>query len=120
MLAQDKQNMARAQTNSGMYGNTDALSFTPAPRQTRNILKDLSFLEGGSEVILLDDPLLPFQIDVHCVVEDTLSSLPLYTRLGYTIAVEPFDVDVGRCAILQDARGVRICLFEKMLSATRK
>lgn len=120
MLAQDKQNMVKAQTNAGTYGNTDALSFTPAPRQTRNILKDFSFLESGSEVILLDDPLLSSQVDVHCVVEDTIASLPQYTRLGYTIAVEPFDVDAGRCAILQDARGVRICIFEKMLSAAEK
>ena len=117
MLEKDRRNTTNAQKKARMYANTDALSFTSAPRRARNILRDFSFLESGSEVILLDDPLLPFQIDVHCVIEDTISSLPHYTRLGYTIAIEPFDVKTGKCAILQDARGVRICIFEEILAS---
>lgn len=120
MLEQDKRNTISAYHPTSTYGDTkalgmtDALSVTPAQPRARTILKDLSLLESGSEILLLSDPHLSSQIDVHCVIEDSLAALPQYTRLGYTVAIAPFEVSSGRCAILQDERGVRICVFEEM------
>jgi hypothetical protein len=68
---------------------------------------------GDADLFLLSAP-APFgQIDVHSVVEDTISALPGYISQGYTIAVEPFVVGRGKCAVVQDIAGNRICILEK-------
>lgn len=71
------------------------------------------YLENEEEVFLLTDPLLPHQIEFHRLVEEALSALPKYIRRGYTIAIEPFRISAGKCAVIQDAGGIRTCLFEK-------
>lgn len=64
-------------------------------------------------VLLLGDSTLPQRIEVHAVVEDTLTSLPLYLRQDYSIVIEPFATSQGRCAVLQDLEGNRLCILER-------
>jgi hypothetical protein len=90
-----------------------ALNLKPLWQHTQNILAQLRCPERAAEVFLLSDPLLTCQIEIHRLVEDTLSALPKYIHRGYTLAVEPFRVSAGRCAVIQDSCGTRICLFEK-------
>lgn len=65
------------------------------------------------------NPPLPGPVDIHEVVveEDVISALPGYVRRGYSIVSEPFDISMGKCAIVQDASGTRLCLFERTLPA---
>lgn len=90
-----------------------ALSLKPLWQHTQNILAQLHYPEQAAEVFLLSDPLLSCQIEIHRLVEDTLSALPKYIHRGYTLVVEPFRVSAGRCAVIQDTCGTRICLFER-------
>ena len=52
-------------------------------------------------------------VDIHYLIEDTLSALPKYLRQGYSLAVEPFPTDQGTCAVLQDANGTRLGILER-------
>jgi hypothetical protein len=54
-------------------------------------------------------------VDIHYLVEDKLSALPAYLRQGYSIAIEPFPTDDGKCAVLQDAHGTRLGILERAI-----
>lgn len=64
-------------------------------------------------VLFLGDSTLPERIEVHAVVEDTLASLPRYLLQDYSIVIEPFATSQGRCAVLQDLEGNRLCILER-------
>lgn len=70
-------------------------------------------IRSRSEVFFLGDPALSERIEVHAVIEDALASLPRYLEQDYSIVIEPFETSEGRCAILQDALGNRLCIFER-------
>jgi len=93
--------------------STHALRLKPIWQHTQNILAQLRYPEREAEVFVLSDSLLTCQIEFHRVIEDTLSALPRYIHRGYTLVIEPFRVSAGRCAVIQDSCGTRICLFEK-------
>lgn len=69
-------------------------------------------IRSRAEVLFLGDPALSERIEVHAVIEDALASLPRYLERDYSIVVEPFETSQGRCAILQDSLGNRLCIFE--------
>ena len=73
-----------------------------------------SFSAGETQVLLLRHPALPDPMEVHQVIEDRMTALPRYIQQDYTVVVEPFDISMGRCAVLQDAFGKRYCLLERM------
>jgi hypothetical protein len=89
------------------------LNHKPFRQRTQHILAPSGSFEQATDVFLLKDPLLHCQIEIHRLIEETLSALPRYIHRGYTLAVEPFRVSAGRCAVIQDSCGTRICLFEK-------
>lgn len=60
-----------------------------------------------------DRPTLPEDMDIHYMIEDKLSALPKYLHHGYSIAVEPFTTEDGRCAVLQDPSGTRLGILER-------
>ena len=60
-------------------------------------------------------PPLPENVEIHWLVEDTLSALPKYLHQGYSIAIEPFPTDNGICAVLQDEQGTRLGILERPL-----
>src|SRR5579883_1976561 len=70
------------------------------------------FLSTGSDVFFLGDPALPERVEVHAVIEDELASLPRYLERDYSIVIEPFETSRGRCAVLQDALGNRLCIVD--------
>lgn len=59
-------------------------------------------------------PSLPSLMDVHQVIEDDIAQLSKYLHQGYSIAIEPFDIHLGKCAVLQDTSGTRLCIFDKV------
>lgn len=72
------------------------------------------FLESEMEMLLLiSDPDLPGQLEIYNVVEDMISTLQAYVHQDCTIAVEPFDSRIGKCAVIQDAFGTRFRILEK-------
>lgn len=73
----------------------------------------LLYQADRSDVLLLGDSALSEQIEVHTLVEDTLAALPWYLRQEYSIAIEPFATSQGRCVVLQDLQGCRLCILER-------
>ena len=66
---------------------------------------------GGTEDIR--DPSLPHPVEVHQIVEDGISELPKYIHQGYTIAIEPFEISIGKCAVVEDTFGTRLGVLDK-------
>jgi hypothetical protein len=64
-------------------------------------------------LLWVNGPMHVGRIDVHAIVEDLISALPRYVHQGYSIAVEPFLLGKGKCAVIQDATGQRIGILER-------
>ncbi len=115
MLERDEGAMIQSK---GESRNDAALNFKPVWQHTRNMRARLRCPEREAEVFLLSDPLLSCQIEFHRVVEDAISAIPKYIHRGYTLVIEPFRVSAGKCAVIQDTCGTRICLFEKVRTSS--
>ncbi|HEX4714191.1 MAG TPA: hypothetical protein VH164_04615 [Ktedonobacteraceae bacterium] len=115
MLKRDEGAMRQSK---GETRNAAALNLKPVWQHTRNILTRLHCPEREAEVFLLSDPLLSCQIEFHRVVEDAISAIPKYIHRGYTLVIEPFHISAGKCAVIQDTCGTRICLFEKVRTSS--
>jgi hypothetical protein len=65
-------------------------------------------------IFVLNEPSLPYPVDVHqvMVIEGLYSALPAYVQQGYSIAIEPFKCRRGTCTVVQDDFGTRICLVD--------
>lgn len=92
---------------------SDICGLRPMQRVGNSFLSGSSFSECDMDILLLSDSAQTSQVEAHFVVEDVISALPVYIEQGYTIAVEPFDITIGKCAVIQDAAGTRICIFDK-------
>lgn len=68
---------------------------------------------GHHGVFLLGDPALQERIEVHAMIEDTLAALPRYLLQDYSIAIEPFPTSQGKCVVLQDMQGNRLCILDR-------
>ncbi len=66
-----------------------------------------------------NNPLLPEDMDIHHLIEDTLSALPKYLHQGYSIVIEPFSTNDGTCAVLQDEQGTRLGILERPIETDR-
>jgi hypothetical protein len=64
-------------------------------------------------IFWVNGPMHVGRVDVHSIVEDLISALPRYIHQGYSIAVEPFFLGRGKCAVIQDATGQRIGILER-------
>jgi lactoylglutathione lyase len=92
---------------------SDICGLRSAQRVGRSSLAGSSFSECDMDILLLSDSAQTSQVEAHFVVEDVISALPAYIEQGYTIAIEPFDITIGKCAVIQDTAGTRICIFDK-------
>jgi len=71
----------------------------------------LTMPETDAEIVLhtMD---LPPDLTVHYLVDDVVSAVATYERAGCTVRTPPFDVPVGRCAVLEDPFGNAICVID--------
>ena len=98
------------------YGSSaDFFGFVPIWRDSQSVSAATLFLENQLNVLWLSDPSLSSPVEVHQVVEDEISELPKYIHRGYTIAIEPFEISIGTCAVIEDTSGTRLCVFEKAI-----
>jgi len=93
--------------------STRARRFRVGREECANISTRCAEVSGRAEVLFLGDPALSERIEVHAVIEDALASLPRYLEQDYSIVIEPFETSQGRCAILQDSLGNRLCIFDR-------
>jgi predicted enzyme related to lactoylglutathione lyase len=55
---------------------------------------------------------LPSELNVHYLVDDVTAAVATYSERGCTVRTPPFDIDVGRCAVLEDPYRNPICLLD--------
>jgi predicted enzyme related to lactoylglutathione lyase len=77
----------------------------------------LVFPESDAEIVLHCDPLIPGQVEVHYLVDDVIAATQKYVEKGCTIITEPFDIRIGKCVVIQDPFGTRLCILDMSKAA---
>ncbi|HET8844874.1 MAG TPA: VOC family protein [Ktedonobacteraceae bacterium] len=72
----------------------------------------LLFPESDAEIVLHTDTKMPGQVEVHYLVDDVPSAVQKYVAQGCTLLTEPFDIRIGKCAVIQDPFGTRLCILD--------
>ena len=72
----------------------------------------LVFPESDAEIVLHNDPNMPSSVEVHYLADDVVASVAEYTAKGCRVLVEPFDITIGKCAVIQDPFGTRLCILD--------
>ena len=72
----------------------------------------LSFPETDAEIVLHTKPDLPSKVEVHYLVDDVIAAVQTLKEQGCSILVDPFDITIGKCAVIQNPFGVRLCILD--------
>lgn len=72
----------------------------------------LVFPESDAEIVLHNDPDIPSSVEVYYLVDDVVSVVAHYTEQGCRVLVAPFDITIGKCAVIEDPFGTRLCVLD--------
>jgi predicted enzyme related to lactoylglutathione lyase len=78
----------------------------------------LVFPESDAEIVLHCDLNIPSSVEVHYLVENVIAAVANYAAQGCRVLVEPFDIAIGKCAVIADPFGTRLCILD-MTKGTR-
>jgi predicted enzyme related to lactoylglutathione lyase len=71
----------------------------------------LGLPETDAEIVL-HTMALPPGANVHYLVDDVGAAVATFGARGAVVRTAPFDIDVGRCAVLEDPYGNLVCLLD--------
>lgn len=74
--------------------------------------------ETDAEIVLHTNTDVPKEISVHYLVDDVVAAVETLRAKGCFIRAEPFDVTIGKCAVLEDPFGNILCILD-MTKGTR-
>ena len=72
----------------------------------------LAFQRTDAEVVLHCDPNIPSSVEVYYQVDDVLAAVADYAAQGCQVLVAPFDITIGKCAVIKDPFGTRLCILD--------
>lgn len=72
----------------------------------------LVFPESDAEIVLHNDADIPSSVEVHYLVDDVVTAVAHYTAQGCRMLVAPFGITIGKCAVIQDPFGTRLCILD--------
>jgi predicted enzyme related to lactoylglutathione lyase len=72
----------------------------------------LAFPETDAEIVLHRMVDIPSRVEVHYLVDDVIAATRTFAAQGCQILVEPFDITIGKCAVIQDPFGTRLCILD--------
>ncbi|HLX41284.1 MAG TPA: VOC family protein [Ktedonobacteraceae bacterium] len=72
----------------------------------------MAFPETDAEIVLHNYPDMPSPVEVHYLVDDVVEAVAQSTAEGCDVLVAPFDITVGKCAVIRDPFGVRLCILD--------
>jgi lactoylglutathione lyase len=72
----------------------------------------LKFAKSDTEIVLHNDPNIPSSIEVYYLVRDVIDEVKSYTEKGCELIVAPFDIRIGKCAVIKDPFGTRLCILD--------
>ncbi|GAC1349777.1 MAG: hypothetical protein NVS2B12_32810 [Ktedonobacteraceae bacterium] len=88
----------------------DVFGLRPRWRQEDSI--GLAFPETDAEIVLHNKPDMPSRMEVHYLVDDVVAAAVQYVAKGCHLLVEPFDITIGKCAVIEDPFGVHLCILD--------
>jgi lactoylglutathione lyase len=71
----------------------------------------LGMPETDAEVVLHTME-LPLDVRVHYLVDDVTAAVATYRDRGAVVRTAPFDIAVGRCAVVEDPFGNAVCVLD--------
>ena len=72
----------------------------------------LAFPESDAEIVVHSYPDMPSPVEVHYLVDDVISAVQTLATKGCQILVQPFDIAIGKCAVIKDPFGTRLCILD--------
>ena len=72
----------------------------------------LDFPESDAEIVLHCDPNIPSSVEVYYLVDDVVAAVGRYVAEGCKVKVAPFDITIGKCAVIRDPFGTRLCILD--------
>jgi predicted enzyme related to lactoylglutathione lyase len=72
----------------------------------------LAFPETDAEIVLHCKPDIPSSVEVHYLVDDVMIAMGILATKGCRILAAPFDIAIGKCAVIADPFGVRLCILD--------
>lgn len=72
----------------------------------------LVFPESDAEIVLHNDPDIPSSVEVYYLVDNVVAAVAHYEAQGCRVLVAPFDITIGKCAVIQDPFGTRLCILD--------
>jgi len=72
----------------------------------------LVFSENDAEIVLHGETTVPSSTEVHYLVDDVVVAVAHYAAQGCQILVAPFDITIGKCAVIRDPFGTRLCILD--------
>jgi lactoylglutathione lyase len=72
----------------------------------------LVFAESDAEIVLHRETTIPSSVEVHYKVDDVVVAVAHYAAHGCQILMPPFDITIGKCAVIRDPFGTRLCLLD--------
>jgi predicted enzyme related to lactoylglutathione lyase len=91
---------------------SDVFGLKPVWQDERTGQAGLLFPESDAEIVLHADATIPGQVEVHYLVDDVVTAVQRYAEQGCKVLVEPFDIRMGKCAVIQDPFGTRLCILD--------
>jgi lactoylglutathione lyase len=72
----------------------------------------LAFPETDGEIVIHRDPKIPSSVEVYYLVDNAVAAVAVYAARGCQVLVAPFDITIGKCAVLRDPFGTRLCILD--------
>jgi lactoylglutathione lyase len=90
---------------------SEVFGLKPLWREARSV--GMRLPETDAEIVLHNNPDIPNKVEVHYLVDNVVMAVKNYAGKGCRVLVQPFDVLIGRCAVIQDPFGTTICLLDQ-------
>jgi lactoylglutathione lyase len=68
--------------------------------------------ETDAEIVLHSCAGIPHKVEIHYLVDDVVAAVKSYAEKGCRVLVQPFDVLIGKCAVIEDPFQTTICLLD--------
>ena len=82
------------------------------PRWSADGAVGLGLPETDAEVVLHHDQAIPSSAEVYYLVDDVVAAVAHVAAQGCQILVPPFDITIGKCAVISDPFGTRLCILD--------
>ena len=89
-----------------------ANAFGLRPQWTDDNAIGLVFAESDAEIVLHGDHNIPSEVEVHYLVDEVVAAVAHYAAEGCHILVAPCDITIGKCAVIRDPFGIRLCILD--------